>query len=155
MSKVWANDSSRLRWRRLAATAIDALLLSVTALLIMLVTGLMETADAYVWPQPLVRMTALIVICYLILNAHGLLTRGQTPGKRMLGVRIEHVTGVPLSSALHVVRTLGVVLLTIVAIFIAGGGALILFAVDVLFVFGARERCLHDYLAASRVVKAD
>ncbi len=140
------------RPRRFLATAIDALLLPVTALLIMLVSGLMETAEAYVWPQPVVRILALVVFSYLLLNGWGLLTKGQTLGKRWLGLRICALDGEPLAVWRHAIRILAVTLTALAAASLLGvWGLLLVFVVDALFILGAAERCLHDVLSGSRV----
>jgi uncharacterized RDD family membrane protein YckC len=73
---------------------------------------------------------------------------GQTIGKRMLGIQIVRTDG---SQA-----TLGRIFLLrilVPAAINAGCGAFGL--IDVLFIFAADRRCVHDHLADTKVVRVD
>ncbi len=77
------------RGRRFTATLIDAVLVPVVAILIMLVTGVLEHASD--WSQsamPFVRILLLGVASYVVLNLYLLWTRGQTVGKAIMGIAI-------------------------------------------------------------------
>jgi len=84
----------------------------------------------------------------LILNGYLLATRAQTIGKRAMGIRIVNHDGSQASFATVVLRRMvpfqmlaGVPVVNYLAL------------VDVLFIFRQDRRCLHDYLAGTRVVK--
>lgn len=144
-------QSTGLRGRRLVATLIDLLILGPTALFIMLATGIIESAEAWVMPQPIIRLTLLAVGSYILLNGYTLTTAGQTLGKRVMGLRIQSAhDGALLPWWKLVLRTYAVVavgaLLTINIL-------PLVYLVNVLFIFGKPQRCLHDYLAGSVVVR--
>jgi uncharacterized RDD family membrane protein YckC len=96
-------------------------------------------------------MTALQAFAvFMLINGHGLVTRGQTWGKRWLGIRIAGADGAPVPAW----RLLGVRY---------GVGSLfgllpatqwIWSLADSLAIFHASRRCLHDRLARTIVVKA-
>lgn len=93
---------------------------------------------------------ALGLAAYLVVNAWWLRTRGQTVGKRLVGIRIVSVSGqlVPLGPLL-LKRWLPFMLLPQVPFV----GILAGF-VDLLMIFRSSRRCLHDQLAGTIVVDA-
>ena len=138
-----------LRLRRLLATAIDALILAPTALFIMLATGLVESAEAWVMPQPIIRLTGLAVGTYLLLNGYLLARHGQTVGKRLLKIRIRAATedAVPpfwrlLIRAYAFPAVFAPISLQVLAI---------AYAINVLAILAPAQRCLHDYLCGTAV----
>ena len=75
-------------WRRALAGGIDFCLVPAFALLLMLVTGLLESAEAYTGGFPYLRVFFLGVTSYLILNGWLLWQRGQTLGQHWLKLKI-------------------------------------------------------------------
>jgi uncharacterized RDD family membrane protein YckC len=137
------------RGTRLGAALLDGLLIFAAFALLAWLSpwnvwrgdgGLAHTAMA----------TALAFGVFLLINGHGLVTRGQTWGKRWLGIRIVGADGAPVPAW----RLLGVRY---------GVGSLfglnpvtqwIWSLADSLAIFHASRRCLHDRLARTIVVKA-
>ncbi len=76
------------RGRRLVATLIDMLLVPALTALLVMITGVMEHAEAYRNSMWMVHVFLLAVVSYLILNGYWLFTRGQTVGKRVMKVAI-------------------------------------------------------------------
>ena len=155
-AKRMSNSNSASRVRRLIATGIDFVLLPPLALLLMLVSGVMEDAEAWVSPQPVVRILGLLLVSYLLLHGVLLVRRGQTIGKRLVGLQIiSAATGdkLPLWRALF--RAFG--LLWLIAILwwlgMPGSGLVVaaLLVLNPLAIFFKPRRCLHDYIAGSRV----
>lgn len=72
--------------KRFIAMIIDFVLVPPVALVIMLATGVMESAEAYVMPQPIIRISGLVFVSFLLLNGYLLLRRRQTIGKRLLKI---------------------------------------------------------------------
>ena len=103
----------------------------------------------------MVRIIGLIVFSYALLFGYGLITSGQTLGKRWLGVAITGVDGAPLPIWRHLVRILGVILITVPVVLTVGAWGLVLFAIDAAFIFGKRERCVHDLLAGSQIIRLE
>ena len=143
--------STGLRGRRVAATVIDLLILGPTSLIIMLVTGIVESAEAWVMPQPIIRLTLLMVGSYLLLNGYLLVTNGQTLGKRLLGLRIQSATDGDLLPFWKII--LRAYAIPLVSGLIAFTLLTPVYLVNLLFAAGKPQRCLHDYLAGSVVVR--
>lgn len=151
--------STGLRGRRVAATVIDLLILGPTSLIIMLATGIVESAEAWVMPQPIIRLTLLMVGSYLLLNGYLLVTNGQTLGKRLLGLRIQSATdGALLPFWKIILRAYAILLVSalvaLVSVLIAFLLLPVIYLVNLLFAAGKPQRCLHDYLAGSVVVRS-
>ena len=148
------------RWRRLGATLIDFALVPTLALGLMLVTGVLEHAEAWVWPQPLVRGIGLGLAAYLILNAWPLVRFGQTVGKWALRVRIvaagsdEAPAAWRLIARAFALPALAFGLVVGVDVALAFTAVCLVFLVDAGFVAGHARRALHDHLVGSTVVAA-
>lgn len=141
-----------LRLRRLAATVADLLILAPTALFIMLATGLVESAEAWVMPQPLIRVPLLIVGTYLLLNGYLLFTAGQTLGKRLTGLQILNLDGGSLTAGRMLIRMYAIPLIALLpALWLDPAFLPGLYLLNVCFVFGPAQRTLNDYLAGSQV----
>lgn len=130
------------RWRRLGATLIDAILL------ILVVTLCVFTPLREQMGHPVVG-AVLGVIAFLLLNSVLLVSSGQTVGKRLLGIRIATGAGTtPGFGHLLVFRYL--------PFWIVGAIPMVgpLFSlVDSLFIFSDDQRCLHDRLAGTVVLR--
>ena len=138
------------RGRRLVATLIDLFVVPVASLLILLVSGVFESAEAYAGNQIYIRGFLLGVTGYLIVNGWLLYARGQTIGKAVMGLMI--VSNGTSEQApfwkLVIIRPLFFPALYLVVVF-----PLTLIAViDQVFIFGKQRRCLHDLLSGTSVV---
>jgi len=87
---------------------------------------------------------------YALVNGWWLHTRGQTVGKRLLGLRVVRLDG----SAASLVRLLGLRYGLTVSLSAVPAVGQLLAIVDALFIFGGSQRCLHDLVADTRVVTA-
>lgn len=148
-----ARAGSRLR--RLAATVVDLLILGPVALFIMLATGIVESAEAWVMPQPIIRLTLLILGSHLLLNGYLLFGAGCTIGKRLFALKIVCAESKTLAPPWRqFVRLYAVAIpagLLVVAATVELG--LAFYLIGVLTIFGKSERCLHDYLAGTAVIR--
>ena len=149
------SEATGVRLRRLGATVIDMIILGPVALLVMLATGIVESAEAWVMPQPLVRLTVLVVGTYILLNGYHLVTAGQTLGKRLLGIRIQStVDGSLLPAWKHLLRPYAVLVVGIVVgILLDPRLIAAIYLINIAFIFGPAQRCLHDFLVDSSVVR--
>jgi uncharacterized RDD family membrane protein YckC len=137
---------------RLVATLIDLVLVPAIAILIMLVTGVLEhAADWATNAMPFMRMLALAVASYLILNGWLLWKRGQTIGKAITGIAIVSTkTGQKAALwRLLCIRALFFPTLYLTVWPVAAPLPLI----DQLLIFGKKRRCLHDWLCGTSVVR--
>jgi len=91
------------------------------------------------------------LLALFIVQLWMLCTRGQTIAKRLLGIRIVmHGSGAK-ADFVHVWLLRNFVVGIIRAIPWLGA---IFALVDVCFIFGQEQRCVHDYIAGTKVVKA-
>ena len=136
-------------WRRLLATAVDFFVVPLAAMLVMLVTGVIEDAQAWVDGFPWVRVFLLGVAGYLLVNGVLLWRSGQTVGKWLLKIQIIDVQSgaTPPFWKLIAIRAPFFPLLH--SSFI---GYWYLLVVDVVFALRNDRRCLHDHICSTKVV---
>lgn len=124
------------RGKRLAAVLIDAWLAGVTA-------GLAASDTA---PDPVRTLAAAALLALVAAQAVMLARRGQTAGKRALGLRVV-LRGTERNGGFGVnvlVRSLANGLLCLLPFY---------FLIDSLLIFREDRRCLHDLLAGTVVVE--
>jgi len=140
------------RPERLGAAILDGLISAIWALPLGYALGEFEGFPR-VTRLPLPRMAALALLSFVlfaVVQGYFLKTNGQTIGKKVVGMRIATLEGgVPPLSRMLGLRYLP---FTIAGLTPYVGGLVNL--IDVLFIFRADRRCLHDHLAGTRVVKA-
>lgn len=152
------------RFRRLAATLIDAVLVPLLTMVLVMVTDVMEDAEDYATNWVALHVLLLAVVSYLILNGYGLMSRGQTLGKKLLGIAIVVATAPTEGSdgiqyeftpaplwKLICIRALFFPLLFVT---IVPWIALVPIA-DQLLIFSKRRRCLHDLASGTVVVRLE
>jgi uncharacterized RDD family membrane protein YckC len=138
------------RTRRFMAAVIDTLAQALAMWLASLVTPWDPWAgdNADFWVVNLTGAVAGFAI-FLVLQAYLLVTRGQTIGKAVLGLRITRPDGARVSAGRVIGLRYGVE-----QIFSPVAGAAIAFAVlDALFIFRKSRRCLHDLIADTIVIR--
>ena len=137
------------RGRRLAATLIDVVAVPALAIVLMLVTGVLEHAEDWrAGANPLARGLLLGLASYLLLNTWLLWRRGQTLGKALTGIAIESVTGdrAPLWRLL--LRALFFPTLYLLPV----PGPFVVPLLDQAFIVRKDRRCLHDLLCRTQVI---
>jgi len=140
----------RLAGRRLVATLIDMLLVPALAVLLIMITGVVEHAEDYRNAMWMVYVFLLAVLSYLILNGYWLYTRGQTVGKRVMGIAIVDAASGERAAFW---RLIGVRALFFPLLFVVVSPVLaVLPIVDQAFVFRKSRRCVHDLAAGTSVV---
>ena len=143
------------RGRRLGAYIIDTI-----------IAGIVLVAVAYFNPGPLgVTMLDIMrdpttqqmstagsiwfLIIFMAINSYFLVTKGQTLGKRMLGIRIVDAASNGAATAVKLLGLRYVLVLLVMAIPMIGQ---LLGLADALFIFRSDRRCVHDLLAGTKVV---
>ncbi len=141
------------RGLRLGGAIIDAIAVAIINVPFMFVFGFYDDVfDGQLmdFDRQLIAF-ALGVVIFLAVHGYLLFHRGQTVGKALLGMKIVDAYGrKPEFGKLILMRYL---ILGAVAQ-VPGVGSLIVL-LGFLLIFGDSRRCLHDYLASTRVVKAD
>jgi len=150
------------RWRRLFATAIDALLVPGLTLFLVMLTGVVEDAEDFVDRWWVFHVLLLAISSYLLLNGYLLWHKGQTLGKALLGIAVIRV---PAGRAIGPDETFEFIpagfwkMVCIRALFfpLLFVGIIPYFAIlpllDQVFIFGRQRRCLHDWISGTLVVR--
>ena len=137
---------------RLGATLIDFIIVPPVAFLVMLVSGVLEHAEAWILPQPIYRILGLLIVSYLLLNGYLLVTKGQTIGKKVMKIRIvSNSTDEPPPIWRLFIRAFGFPILAVIPVPYYILLALVL--IDPVTIVGKSNRCLHDRLVGTNVRK--
>ena len=144
---------------RFVAAMVDGLLVCAILIPIGIATGYndRDEADQFRFLEE-IAMLMLGEIVWLGLNGYLLGTRGQTVGKMLTKIRIVDArTGSLLPFVrVYVYRSLWLIPIVLLALLIPGmiGDLLIGLAWlgDKMSIFGKERRCLHDFIAGSKVV---
>lgn len=138
------------RWMRLGGAIIDGIIVGVVFWIF---------AYAYFWQKATTGQMSMAetlifaggaILVFLAINGFLLASSGQTVAKRLLGMRIVSVQDgkiLPFGK-LVALRYLPVYIAPYIPI--AGQ---IFGLVNVLFIFGSEKRCIHDYIAGTKVIK--
>ena len=142
-------------WRRFFAGLIDFIVVPLVSLLVMLVSGAMEHAEAYVGNQPWIRGIGLGIAGYLLVNGWLLYARGQTLGKALTGITVvSDATGEKAALwRLVFIRAWFFAGLYLPLLYGLVGLLALLPVLDHAFVLRTDRRALHDLLAGTRVVR--
>lgn len=137
------------RWRRLLATAIDAVLVPGLTLLLVMITGVVEDAQDYVDNAWALSILLLAIVSYLLLNAALLYRRGQTCGKLVLGIVIVSAgSTVPAP----IWKLIGIRALFFPLLFVLLPPYVLIPIIDQMLIFLKPRRCIHDYIAGTEVI---
>lgn len=148
------------RGTRLLAAIVDGFLMMACIIPIQFLSGFTERAMAQeVGALETLAMSLVGVLVFLALFGYLLATRGQTVGKMLLKIRIVDAETSELLPFMrvYVYRYLWSVPLVVITALIPSMVDDMLFnliyLVDILMIFRADRRCLHDLIAGSKVVK--
>jgi uncharacterized RDD family membrane protein YckC len=146
------NTKLASRWKRLGGSLMDGLISSVIIIPFMFITGVFQRAlrGQEMTIEQHITLVIFSWVIFLILNGYLLANRGQTIGKVVVKTKIVDLDGnIPRFGKLLFLRYLVIGLVSQIPIL---GGVVGL--VNALLIFGKERRCLHDYIASTRVVEA-
>lgn len=140
------------RSKRLAAAVVDIFIfLPLVSLMAqpLGLTNLQENGSTTAFDlEQKIKLFLIGQLLFLLVQGYLLYSRGQTIGKILLKIRIVNMREeIPSITRLYLLRYFSFSL--IVQIPIIGG---IIAIVNLLFIFGKDQRCLHDYLAGTQVL---
>ena len=139
------------RGRRLAAAAIDFLVVGLAGLVLVIVTGAFEDAEDYAG-NVLLRIVIFGFVTYFLVNGLPLWRRSQTVGKALLGLVVVGA-GTETRAPLWRLVVRAPFFMALYGVFL--GWPVLIALVDQAFVFGAKRRCLHDLICGTEVVRRD
>jgi len=139
------------RGSRLGASLLDSLIMMLFMIPVMFFTGGFDGISEGTQPSLgyNLAMGLLGLIVFLLINFKLLKDKGQTVGKRIVGIKIVDMAGNQATWGDNLTKRYAI-------FFIPGQVPLIgqIFSiVNVLFIFGKEKRCIHDYGAGTQVVK--
>ncbi len=144
------------RWLRLGAAVLDSIiggLFIAPGLVILFSAGMFSTPDS---ANPALLLAGMITLgsatlVLLVIQIYLLVTRGQTLGKKFLGIRIVSFDDESNPGFVKVFLLRMFVNGLIGAIPFVG---LLYSLTDILFIFREDRRCIHDLIAGTKVVTA-
>ena len=144
------------RWERLGAQILDGIISCILALPgfgLLLAAGIFSRPDN---PNPALMLAGfgllgLLLLGWGIFQIYLLTTRGQTIGKKLLGIKIVAFEDGSNPGFVKVFLLRALVNGVIGAVPLVGG---IYSLVDICFIFRDDKRCIHDLMAGTQVVKA-
>ena len=134
------------RWDRLWAGLIDAVVHMGATIPLFWYFGM----DVFKEPSAYLIIIALIygLVMTLILQGYLLFNYGQTIGKHIIGTRIENLDGT--KADFKKILLLRILPMSICSV-IPSVGQFITGFINPIFIFGKERRCLHDYIAKTKV----
>lgn len=134
------------RWDRLWAALIDAVVHLVATIPLFWHFGM----EAFKDPSVYLIVIALIygLLMTLLLQGYLLFNYGQTIGKHIIGTRIENLDGT--QADIKRVLLLRILPMSLCSV-IPSVGQFITGFINPIFIFGKERRCLHDYIAKTKV----
>jgi uncharacterized RDD family membrane protein YckC len=134
------------RWDRLWAVLIDAVVHIGATIPLFWYFGM----EAFKDPSVSLTVIALIygLFMTLILQGYLLFNYGQTIGKHIIGIRIENLDGTKAN--FNKILLLRILPMSICSV-IPAIGQFITGFINPIFIFGKERRCLHDYIAKTKV----
>ena len=146
------------RGRRLIATLIDMVLVPSLTIFLVMVAGVVEDAEDYRDSWWILFVFLIAVASDLLLNGYPLWRRGQTLGKKIMGIAVTSAAATedghysPIPAPFW--KLIGLRALFFALLFVAiVPWVAALPIIDQLFIFGNKRRCLHDLVAGTVVVR--
>jgi uncharacterized RDD family membrane protein YckC len=153
------NDVLAGRFTRFAAALVDGILVGLVIWPIMFITGYFQRSqEDQVGALEELGMQLFGITVMLALNGYLLSSRGQSVGKLLTKIQIVDAADGKLLPFLrvYVYRQLWVLPLSILVTLTPGYFddliISVVLLVDAAMIFGNQRRCLHDYIAGSKVV---
>jgi uncharacterized RDD family membrane protein YckC len=140
------------RWRRVGGALVDGIVAMVVLYPLVVWLGRVFALDYREALPVRVRIAFVAIgwVVFIVLNGYLLWKRGQTIGKFAVRTRIATMDGgVP-----PLTKTLGIRYIVVGLLFHVPVLGFLFGLANLLFIFGASRRCLHDYMAGTRVVRA-
>ncbi|MGI0118648.1 RDD family protein [Zooshikella sp. RANM57] len=140
------------RWSRLGASLIDAFILNIISMPVLYAVGYFDGVLSGQQPSFTSQAMAMLfsLVLFIILHGYFLAKSGQTIGKKILGLSIVSYRNDTILSLGNVLALRYLPLWVALMIPYVG---MIATLIDPLFIFNKEKRCIHDFIAGTKVVK--
>ena len=153
LSRSEPEPAMATRSTRLGAAMLDAVFLGIIGGCLGLFLVMFDVDMNFLAADRLTTQGSLVWVVgvglYFMVNGLFLYRNGQTLGKKILNIKAVRKDG----SYADLSRTYGMRYLAIRAVDFVPGVGVFFGLIDVLFIFGENQRCLHDLLADTIVIK--
>jgi uncharacterized RDD family membrane protein YckC len=140
------------RFTRLVAAFLDGLCAGLPVLLLYTTWGFISYVIARREAMPAgaeLAAPVLVFLAFAVINCHFLKICGQTIGKRLTGTRIIGMDGrVPHFARVILLRYFPIWLVSLIPY-----AGIVFVLLDALFMIRSDRRCIHDWIASTKVVK--
>jgi len=145
-----SSDHLATRLSRLGASILDSLILMVVIIPVMLMSGYIDMITSGQQPSLLFQLGLGIlgVVIFLVINFKLLLRDGQSLGKKVAKIKVVRMDNSKLDSG-TIFKRFGFYYI-LGNIPVVGG---LLSLINILFIFAKDQRCLHDKLGDTKVIK--
>ncbi|MES2674498.1 MAG: RDD family protein [Pseudomonadota bacterium] len=138
-------------WQRSLAAFLDMLIILIVFIPVMYLTGIFDEISKGVLPSTAqnLLMEAFYLAVFAFFNGKLLVKTGQTMGKRIIGIKIVDLNGRVPTLKQHLLKRYAVY-------FLPGQIPVVGYIfpiVNLLSIFGEERRCIHDYVAGTKVVQ--
>ena len=136
---------------RLGAALVDTVIAFALAIPIWLIFDTWSKAMQGIEPSfsETVLSSLMGFVLFLIVHGYVLKQNGQTVGKRLLGIRIANLD----NTRPEFFRLIGLRYLPVNVVILIPYVGILLALIDCLFVFRRGRRCIHDFIAGTKVLK--
>ncbi len=139
------------RWQRFFGSLIDSLLLAPVIFGLVYFGGAFDgSVEEFNSATNIAFMTLASAVIFLAMHGYLLARKGQTIGKTLLGMRIVSVANREILPFGKLIGLRYLPFWLVNSIPLIGRLASL---VNALFIFGDEKRCLHDYVAGTKVIK--
>ncbi|RDH46521.1 RDD family protein [Zooshikella ganghwensis] len=140
------------RWSRLGASLIDAFILNVISMPVLYAAGYFDGALSGQQPSFTSQSMAMLfsLVLFIILHGYFLAKSGQTIGKKILGISIVSYRN---NTILGLGNVLALRYLPLWIVLMIPYVGMIAAFINPLFIFNKEKRCLHDFIAGTKVIK--
>ena len=138
------------RWKRLLGSIVDSIIIRLITVPLMYFTGAFDGIMEGRQPSHLYSLGigCVGIVCFLLINFKFLKDSGQTIGKKAVGTKIVDDEGNPVTFSGQLLKRYGFYFF-IGLVPVAGS---LLNLVNIITIFGAKKKCIHDMVGGTQVV---
>lgn len=139
------------RWARLGASLLDTIILMIILVPALFLQGFYEKVFDGIEPSMMDSIIAglLGIVIFFVINLNFIMKSGQTIGKKIVGIKMVDINNDEVNLTKNIIPRYAVYFLPAQIPLVGSVFSLI----NILFIFGAEKRCVHDFAGRTKVVK--